>query len=424
LDAIDAAGKKAMVYFACEGFTSFVAPSELEAAWLAYIEPLGMINAEATREFVVRYYAQKYGDKIDAWWFDGANEVTDRGRPNEVQLWRDAVRSGNPDALCTFGGAEGSDFFGGHPTLRKTAPHWSYDWNYQTVTRIEAGPWMDSGKLPVADPADGTLGHIFSGMQVNWTAGDLEFPAWQAVDWCSRVVDAGGMFTWSIPRDYGNSQMVDPQFQLLRTINTAVGGARFAHDSFETGFGAWIDGGADCSHYTGPYASHGTSAVELTGNTASSIMSTGDLPMSGSSTAVANFGYYATGMGSGDRFELQISTNGGSDYTTVKAWTYSTDFANDEYTNDVAFLEGVAFNDQTRFRFRCYAGSGSVYIDNVKINAITTNPPPSLPVDPNPVFICDPIIKYLRNYAKQDLACGRTERIPLWDSGRKRCGYQ
>jgi hypothetical protein len=54
-------------------------------------------------------------------------------------------------------------------------------------------------------------------------------------------------------------------------------------------------------------------------------MSTGDLPMNGSSTAAVDFGFYATGFGTGGRFELQISTNGGSNYTTVKAWTYSTD---------------------------------------------------------------------------------------------------
>jgi hypothetical protein len=37
------------------------------------------------------------------------------------------------------------------------------------------------------------------------------------------------------------------------------------------------------------------------------------------------------------------------------------------------------------------------------VDAITTNPP-SLPVDPKPVFICDPIIKYYRNYAKEGVA--------------------
>ncbi|MHC4906262.1 MAG: hypothetical protein ACYTEN_10610, partial [Planctomycetota bacterium] len=294
-----------------------------------------------------------------------------------------------------------NDYEGGHPTPRTIAPTSSYDYNYQTVTRIEAGPWLDVNFFPVANPVDGCLGHIFSHPQDRWTVnGPILWSDWQAANWTRRVLDAGGMFTWSIPRETGTSMMYDLQFQLLRKINTVIGGAEFLMDSFETDFGDWIDGGANCSYYTGPYASHGADAIELTGNSSSSLMSTADLPMSGSSTAAVDFGFYATGFGTGDSFELQISTNSGGSYTTVKAWTYNTEFAldsiflNDEYNNDLVHLEGYAFNNQTRFRFRCYAAGGSVYIDDIRVDAITTNPPPPLPVDPKPVFICDPIIKY------------------------------
>jgi hypothetical protein len=400
------------VYMACGGHVG-----DLE--WLAYIESeMGpsATEADGVRELIVKYYAQKFGDKIGGWWFDGSN-FFDEVDKQEV---KDVIRAANPNAIVTYGTHDLNDYFGGHPTLRTIAPHWSYDYNYRMITDAEAGPFMEvidgvyrSHHYPVDNPADGALKHNFMAMQVNWTAGDLEFPDWQAVDWCSRTVEAGGMFSWSIPRDTGLSMMLDPQFQLCRVINTAIGGAEFLHDSFETGFGDWIDGGADCSYYTGPYASHGEDAIELTGNTSSSLMSTADLPMSGSSTALVRFGYYATGMGTGDRFELQISTNGGSNYSTVETWTYSTDFANDEYKMDIAFLDGFGFNDQTRFRFRSYAGSANVYIDNVKLNAITTNPPPPLPVDHKPVFIVDPMIKYWRNWAKENYVYEDKVRAPL-----------
>jgi hypothetical protein len=416
LDEIDAAGKKAIVYQACGAF------GEGNTDWMNYITSQGYTyNTDGLREYIVRYYQNKFGDKIDGWWFDGANAILLRSGPNSGQEMVDAIRSENPNAIITFGGAgELNDYCGGHPTPRTIAGAYSYDYNYQMVTRIEAGPWVDVNYLPVANPVDGCLGHIFSHLQDRWTVnGPIEWTDWQAANWTRRAVDAGGMFTWSVPRESGTSMMYDLQFQVLRKINTVIGGAEFLIDSFETGFGDWTDGGVDCSHYTGPYASHGTCAIELTGNTATSLMSTGDLPMSGSSTAAVDLGFYATGMGTGDTFELQISTNGGGDYTTVKAWTYNTEFAlnstflNDEYNNDLVHLEGYSFNDQTRFRFRCYAASGSVYIDDIRVDAITTNPPPPLPVDPKPVFICDPIIKYWRNYAKEGQAYENWAESPI-----------
>ena len=42
----------------------------------------------------------------------------------------------------------------------------------------------------------------------------------------------------------------------------------------------------------------GNGAIELTGNTASSVMSKGDLPLSGNSAVVVEFAYYPTGMDS------------------------------------------------------------------------------------------------------------------------------
>jgi len=416
LDLIQASGREAIVYLGCIGFEE---TDEVSALWLDYIKSdlgSGKKDEDGIKEYIIKYYAQRYGDKIDGWWFDGSNRFYEELK----QEVKDAIRSGNPNALVTYGTHPLDDYFGGHPTIRAIADHWSYDYNYRTITDTEAGPFTEvvdgvsrSHHYPVEDPADGSLKHIFSGMQENWTRGDLKFPAWQAVDWCSRVVEAGGMFSWSIPRDFGFNKMLDPQFQLTRMCDVAIGGAKFLHDSFETDFGAWIDGGADCSYYTGSYGSHGEDAIELTGNSSSSFMSTADLPMSGSSLALFRVEFYTTGMGGGDSFELQISTNGGSSYSTVKTWTYSTDFENDEYAKDVAFLEGYEFNDQTRFRFRSYAGGASVYIDNVKMNAITTNPPPPLPVDHKPVFIVDPIIKYLRGEAAEGRAYEDKVRAPL-----------
>ncbi|MHC4988592.1 MAG: putative Ig domain-containing protein, partial [Planctomycetota bacterium] len=398
LDLIDAAGKKAIVYLACEAFSE---SDKWGPPWMDYIQSQGLITSgDGVREFIVKYYAQKFGNKIDGWWFDGANQFDD----TDKQEVKDAVHSGNPNAICSFGVHPLNDYKFGHPTIRTIAPHWSYDYNYQRVTDVEAGNWVGDDAYPVADTEDGYLQHLFMAMQVNWTAGSLEFPAWQAVDWCSRVVDAGGMFSWSIPRDTGLSKMLDPQFQVCRMIDAVIGGTEITYDRFESGFGNWIDGGTDCSYYTGPNAYKG--AIELRDNTSSSVMSTGDLPLSGTSAVVVEFAYYPTGMDSStDDFRLQISTNGGASYTTVEEWNLGDEFDNDQDYRDAVFIEGYGFNDQTRLRFLCDTSDDTeyVYIDNVRITAKTTNPP-SFPVDPKPVFICDPIIKYFKDDAKEGYA--------------------
>jgi hypothetical protein len=245
LDAIDAAGKKAIVYFACEGF----ADANGKAAWMDYIAQFGMTyTTEGTREFIVRYYAKKYGDKIDGWWFDGSNEITIRSGPNEAQLWKDAVRSGNPNAICAFNkgtypnfrSTDVCDYFGGHPRPRTQVPFWSVESNYHLVYDIEGGPWLDTIGNPVVLPEDGALGHVFMGMQPNWTSGDLAFPEGQAIDWTKRVVEAGGMYSWAIPRlRSGNmSEMLDPQFQLLLKIDAAIRGVTSADVLYEEDFSA------------------------------------------------------------------------------------------------------------------------------------------------------------------------------------------
>mmetsp|Transcript_46292 Transcript_46292/g.56102 ORF Transcript_46292/g.56102 Transcript_46292/m.56102 type:complete len:89 (+) Transcript_46292:29-295(+) len=73
---------------------------------------------------------------------------------------------------------------------------------------------------PEEDKAIGALGHVFMGMQKRWNFGGLEFPPEQAVEWTSRVVKAGGMYTWHVPRN--KSVMVGKQFGLLLKIDAAI----------------------------------------------------------------------------------------------------------------------------------------------------------------------------------------------------------
>src|SRR5690606_3457276 len=50
---------------------------------------------------VIREWADRYGDKVSGWWFDGAYEHV-RFHEEIAQIYTAAVRHGNPDAIVTF----------------------------------------------------------------------------------------------------------------------------------------------------------------------------------------------------------------------------------------------------------------------------------------------------------------------------------
>jgi alpha-L-fucosidase len=50
---------------------------------------------------VIEYWAKHYGDLVDGWWFDGGYEWIGF-RDKHAQLYSQAVKSGNPNAVATF----------------------------------------------------------------------------------------------------------------------------------------------------------------------------------------------------------------------------------------------------------------------------------------------------------------------------------
>lgn len=222
IDAVRATGKKTLVYFACGGF-SHGKKEGLKDAWFKHIESQRMNHYEAVGKLILTHYAQRYGTKIDGWWFDGAGALGQAGRIE----WRKIVLDANPKAIMTFNRMAGPpfrasslcDITGGHPTPRSAKKFWD-DVNLPLITAIEESPWMTSNGEPVKDPERGVLGHVFIGLQDRWCSGKCEFPPEQAIEWTTRVVSAGGMYTWSVPCT--SSGMADDQFKLLLNIDKAV----------------------------------------------------------------------------------------------------------------------------------------------------------------------------------------------------------
>ncbi len=161
----------------------------------------------------------------------------------------------------------------------------------------------------------------------------------------------------------------------VRTVRQTFSGytwTEIIYDEFESNFGNWTDGGKDCARYTGGTRAHqGSDAVNLQDNTATSLMSTGNLALAAYNQIKVDFWYYPRGMENNEDFWLQISTNGGGGYATDQVWVSGSDFVNDSFYEASVTMTGYALTNQTRIRFRVDASHNNddVYFDEVRVSA-------------------------------------------------------
>ena len=74
-------------------------------------------------------------------------------------------------------------------------------------------------------------------------------------------------------------------------------------------------------------------------------------------------------MENGEDFWLQVSTNGGSSYSTVASYARGTSFNNNTFYTDAVVISGP-FSSNTRFRFRCDASANNdmIHLDDITIS--------------------------------------------------------
>lgn len=142
-------------------------------------------------------------------------------------------------------------------------------------------------------------------------------------------------------------------------------------NDFEVNLGIWNDGGSDCRRVSNDaaYANSGIYCVRLRDNSNSSVLTTDALNLTSLEEMTVDFSYYPRSMdNSSEDFWLQVSTDGGANYTTVKAWRRGIEFQNNERKFDTVVIPGP-FSSNTRVRFRCDASSNSdyVYLDDIVI---------------------------------------------------------
>ena len=144
-------------------------------------------------------------------------------------------------------------------------------------------------------------------------------------------------------------------------------------NNFDASLGIWTDGGTDCIRTNNAtYAYSPTYSVQLRDNTNTSVMSTTNQNWSAYTKIQVEFTSYSVSFENGEDFWVQLSTNGGSTYTTKAAYVAGTNFTNGTRMFQTLEIQGP-FTSTTRLRFRADASADDdqVYIDDVVISACT-----------------------------------------------------
>ncbi len=175
-------------------------------------------------------------------------------------------------------------------------------------------------------------------------------------------------------------------------------------NGFETNMGIWTDPGADCA-IVSAYPNSGTKSLQLRDNTSTSLASTSNLNLTAYNKIVVSFSYLCVSFdNSAEDFWLQISTNGGSSYTTKEEWNLGDEFLNGARHNQDITILGP-FTTNTRIRFRCDASDDDdqVHLDDITItgclplgfgndnpDVVFNNIPGSTPNDATPIALLYP----------------------------------
>ena len=158
------------------------------------------------------------------------------------------------------------------------------------------------------------------------------------------------------------------------TLIEGCGGCTYVSidsNDFEGGWGIWNDGGSDVARISNAtYANSGTYLIQLRDNSGvGSSTTTDNLNLLAFSEVTIDFSYYARSMdNASEDFWLQISTNGGSSFSTIEEWNRDDEFVNNQRYNETVVYAGL-LSSATKFRFRCDASGNSdwIYIDDVVI---------------------------------------------------------
>ena len=153
-----------------------------------FSHPRGTVTMDFVKKWssVLAEYANRYGDKIKAWWIDGCYDHFGYNDEN-LKLYYDAVKGGNPNALVTFNNGVKEDFC-----------KWC-KWEDYT-----AGEFNDLSIVPQKAFYSGSRAHILAPLGVaetqwgRWRQRGVSHDNQYLKDYVSAVNRAGGFVTIDI----------------------------------------------------------------------------------------------------------------------------------------------------------------------------------------------------------------------------------
>jgi hypothetical protein len=184
-------------------------------------------NFQRIWEAVVREWSERWGRKVNAWWFDGAYWPDAMYRFAEAPNFASfaaAVRAGNPNALVAFNPGvltpivcqtENEDF---------TAGETNDPWGLDCQGRWVVAP-MKPGEVEASPEVRRAQYHMLSFLGPWWCASPPRFKVAQIVDWTRDIVDHGGAVTWDAPIGV-DGHIPAPFVEQLTALGQALAGPR------------------------------------------------------------------------------------------------------------------------------------------------------------------------------------------------------
>lgn len=180
-------GIRLLLYLPCQ------APNRDARAQRAFGLPQGPKDQPIDLEFatkwaaVIREWSTRYGDKVSGWWFDGGYARI-QFREEIAQLYAQAVRQGNPQAIATF-----------NPGVRLVRHTQAED--YTAGELNEAFAVLPSGRW-----VDGSQWHALTYLGSTWGRRDLRHPSDLWRTWFQQVTARGGAVTLDVGPNWAPSE--------------------------------------------------------------------------------------------------------------------------------------------------------------------------------------------------------------------------
>ncbi len=141
---------------------------------------------------------------------------------------------------------------------------------------------------------------------------------------------------------------------------------------FETGWDSWTDGGSNAVRPSNIHAYEGNRSVRLRNGTNSSNITLNNQTLSGYTAVEFSFYFKSLGVENNESFTLEYYD--GTTWSTVKTFSKSIDFSNNQFYNIIAKLSGNDYNFNANCGFRITMqgnqNNDRIFVDQTKIVGI------------------------------------------------------